>query len=143
VTDADLSSTTERITIMTVYPKNLLEDGFEIYMMKTVVNRENDTITLLDRLAAGYFIVANLAQETSGYTIGRESARQRMTVWMDFWGGKTDSMRQYLEVRTQGKEILQAVVNSEVKNPTMWLRIGVYVIVAVVICVLAAKAFGH
>ena len=127
---------------MTVYTKSVLEDGFEIYMMKTIVNRQSDTVSLLDRLVAGYFIVANLAQETSGFYIGRRLGRERMTIWMDFWGGNVAHMRQYLETQAQGKELLRAAVNSEVKNPTMWLRIGLYVVIAIVICVVAAKAFG-
>ncbi len=128
---------------MTVYTKNFLVDGFEMYMMKTIVNREADNITLTDRLAAAYFIVSNFVQDTSNYSsLGREMRRERTAIWMDVWSGNLGHMRQYLADLAMGEKVVKAMIKNEVKNKVVWMRVAVYVVITVVICVLAFKVFG-
>lgn len=126
---------------MTPYSKNILADGFEMYMMKSCADNDG-LLTLKERLTAMLFIYTNFMNDYSSSSMYARAAEERLTIWRAFLSGDRAPMREHIDSVTRGEKIVQEMAKEEMSDPNVRLRIAIYVIVTIVIVVLAFKAFG-
>ena len=77
--------------------KNLVSDGFEIYWMKRIVEREQ--LSIWDRLTGRYFLLANVIGDSTYFSATQNRAEQHRTIWQAFLGGNLSPMRFYIQNR--------------------------------------------
>ena len=84
---------------MAQYTKNLVSDGFEIYWMKRIVEREREQLSLWNRLTGRYFLLANVMGDGTYFSATQNRAEEHRTIWQAFLGGNLSPMRIYIENR--------------------------------------------
>jgi hypothetical protein len=82
---------------MAQYTKNLISDGFEIYWMKRIVERDRKPLSLWDRFTGCYFLLANVMGDSTYFSATQTRAEEHRTIWQAFLGGNLLPMRMYIE----------------------------------------------
>lgn len=82
---------------MARYSKRVRGDAFEMVWMKRLVGRGNEPLSLVERMTAGYFLLANSMGDSTYHPATREAAEARRTVWQAFLNGNVLPMRFYIE----------------------------------------------
>lgn len=77
--------------------KRVRGDAFEIACMKRLVARGNEPLSLVERMTAGYFLLANSMGDSTYHPATRDAAESRRTVWQAFLSGNLLPMRFYIE----------------------------------------------
>ncbi len=78
---------------------HMVKDGFEIYWMKRLIERDNAQLSVLNKLIGGYYLIANYAGDATYFPATQEIADERIGIWQAFLGGDCIPMRNYLENR--------------------------------------------
>jgi len=84
---------------MAQYTKNLVSDGFEIYWMKRIVEREREQISMWDQITGRYFLLANLMGDSTYFSVTQNRAAEHRTIWQAFLVGNLSPMRFYIQNR--------------------------------------------
>lgn len=82
---------------MARYSKRVRSDAFEMACMKRLVERGSEPLSLVERMTAGYFLLANAMGDSTYHPATRETAEARRTVWQAFLNGNVMPMRFYIE----------------------------------------------
>ncbi len=82
---------------MARYNKRVRGNAFEMACMKRLVGRGNEPLSLLERMTAGYFLLANSMGDSTYHPTTREAAEKRRAVWQAFLNGNVLPMRFYIE----------------------------------------------
>lgn len=80
---------------MASYTQQVQADGFEINCMKRLVERGSEPLTLLERMTAGYFWLANTLGDRTYHVPAQ--ADERRAVWQAFLSSNLLPMRFYIE----------------------------------------------
>jgi len=102
---------------MVQYSKRLGNDGFEVACMKRFVEREAESLSVLDRLIGGYFFLANLMGDSTYYSTTKTAAEERRTIWQAFLGGNPNLMREYVNNREFSTKIADAQLKMDIDDP--------------------------
>jgi len=103
---------------MAQYSKSLATAGFEIDLMKRIVNCKTQPVSLQQRLVAGYFVLANMLGDASYFSHSKSPAEERRAIWQAFLGGNLTPMRQYLENREFNEKMVNAF-KADIDDPLL------------------------
>lgn len=101
---------------MAQYTKNLISDGFEIYWMKRIVERDREQLSTWDQLTGRYFLLANSMGDATYFSVTKALAEERRTIWQAFLGGNLSPMRLYIENR-EFSEKMSTAFNADMDDP--------------------------
>ena len=107
---------------MVQYSKRLGNDGIEVACMKWFVERENQSLSMLDRLSGGYFLLTNLMGDSTYYSMTKTAAEERRLIWQAFLGGNLNPMREYVNNREFSAKIADAQVKIDIDDPLFGCR---------------------
>jgi hypothetical protein len=79
--------------------KNWVNDGFEIYWMKRIVERDHKTLSMWDQITGRYFLLANMMGDATYFSVTKDRTEEHRAIWQAFLGGNVSPMRQYVENR--------------------------------------------
>ena len=82
---------------MARHGKQVRNDRFEMACMKRLLDRGSEPLSLVERMTAGYFLMANSMGDRTYHPATRETAEARRTVWQAFLNGNLLPMRFYIE----------------------------------------------
>ncbi len=82
---------------MAWYSKRVRSDAFEMACMKGLVTHGNEPLSLLDRMTAGYFLLASSMGDSTYHPATRDAAEKRRAVWQAFLNGNLLPMRFYIQ----------------------------------------------
>ena len=95
---------------MAQYTKNLVNDGFEIYWMKRIVERDRKQLSLWDQMTGRYFLLAHILGDTTYFSTMKDRAEEHRTIWQAFLGDNLSPMRLYIENREFSEKMANAAL---------------------------------
>ncbi len=102
---------------MVQYSKRLGDDGFEVACMKRFVERENEALSVLDRIIGGYFLLTNWMGDSTYYSMTKTAAEERRTIWQAFLGGNLLPMHEYISNREFSAKIADSQLKIDIDDP--------------------------
>lgn len=127
---------------MTTYTKNLFADGLEMYMMKSILEQPDAPLSWKNRIIGGFFTFTNFWNDSSSSTLAGRVAEEHMQIWRTYLSGDRTPMQEHVDSVTRGQVIVQQMAKEELSNPAVRWRIALYLVITIVLCVGAFKAFG-
>jgi hypothetical protein len=84
--------------------KNLMADGFELYWMKRILERENKSITLVDRIVARYYM------QYHGFPLimpdyKAESRADHVSAWKSLLNGNLTGLQRQVRHKTNARKL--------------------------------------
>jgi hypothetical protein len=84
--------------------KNLLADGFELYWMKRILERENNSVTLVDRLVARYFMQYH-AMTLIMPDYKAEAHADHVSAWKNLLRGNVSGLQRQVRHKTNARKL--------------------------------------
>jgi hypothetical protein len=107
---------------MAQYSKWLGNDSFEVACMKWFVERENESLSILDRFSGGYFFLANWMGDSTYYSMTKTTAEERRLIWQAFLDGNLTPMREYISNREFSAKMTDTVLKIDIDDPLFGCR---------------------
>lgn len=102
---------------MVQYSKRLEDDSFEVACMKRFVERENQSLWVIDRIVGSYFLLANLMGDSTYYSMTKTAAEERRVIWQAFLGGNLTPMRDYISNREFSAKLADPTLKIDIDDP--------------------------
>ncbi|MBI1280555.1 MAG: hypothetical protein GC179_20700 [Anaerolineaceae bacterium] len=99
------------------YSKRLGNDSFEVAGMKRFVERDRQSLSVVDRIVGGYFLLANVMGDSTYYSMTKTAAKERRVIWQAFFGGNLTPMREYISNREFSAKMADGTLKVDIDDP--------------------------